>query len=658
MTNDLKFLGWKAEGLRCPNHEIDLTSSEGPASIALIQMPNGTGKTTSLELLRAAMSGSASDWDPEQIRSYRKREAGKTRTGNFTVSFKVADERATINLALDFVNGEARYSTTYKSGKMDGFSPPRPLRRFMTPGFVRFFIFDGELAENLLDPDKTDAERAIEDLFRMQLLNTMSSRVEEYWRQKTSDQRVTRDSALDKHIDKYKRSKDRLKKVKTQRARDKSKLWREQQQLEQKEEQFEEELQKRDDSQERRAEAKGSLKHWQGRVESLSADVLDKMRSPHALSETFSEDIIQLKESLDRVQLPERTAREFFEELAEEEDCICGRELDDEHRKAIRERADQYLGSDDVAFLNAMKRDIGSIEESNANGCSELESAIDSLIKATDKEQHWQTELDDVEAEITSSDPRAAEISEEVDTLKQEIDALEEKMERYDNRSEQKGIDETWGIEVLERRVERHKRKAGEVAEALGLLKKKDKLESILDTAHSTASQKVSQEICRDGNARIETLMPNNDIRIDKIDRSLRLQNRGRGSVGETLTIGYAFLSTLFDRSSYRIPFIVDSPANPIDLDIRQQIGSIIPKVSHQFIAFTISSEREGFVSSLQGSADEDIKYLTLFRKGIEEAESKMESEPDRLKNKFRDGWCVEGPSFFNSFQVDEDPNQ
>jgi DNA sulfur modification protein DndD len=661
MSNELKFLGWKSRGLRCPDHEIDLTNDGDPASIALIQMPNGTGKTTSLELLRATMSGSAPDggeWDPETVRSYRKRGPEKTRIGVFAVFFEVDDNRATIKLTLNFANGKARYDSTYGAGKQDRFNAPRPVRRFMTPGFVRFFIFDGELAENLLDSSKTDAERAIEDLFRMKILNAMASRVEEHWRQKTSDQRVKRGAALEKHIDKYERSKERLDKVKALKKQDEKKLKQKRHQLRQKEKQFEDELQKRDNTQNRRAEAKGKLQRWQSQVESLSAQVLDKMRSPNALSETFAEEIIQLKRSLDRVQLPERTAREFFEELAEEDECICGRELDRNHRETIRDRADQYLGSDDVAFLNAMKRDIGTFEESTRDGASDLESAIQSLIKATEKEKHWQTELDDAEAAITSSDPRAAEIREEVEDLEREVDKLEEKMERYDDRSEQPGINETWGIEVLERRVERHKRKAGEVAEALDLLRKKDKLESILNTAHDVARKQVSDEICRDANERIKTLMPNNDIRIDEIDRSLRLQNRGMGSVGETLTIGYAFLSTLFNRSNYSIPFIVDSPANPIDLDIRKQIGSIIPEVSHQFIAFTISSEREGFVTSLQDSSGDEIKYMTLFRKGIDEAQTKMTSEPDHLKHESSDGWCVEGPSFFNSFQVDEDPNQ
>ena len=78
---------------------------------------------------------------------------------------------------------------------------------------------------------------------------------------------------------------------------------------------------------------------------------------------------------------------------------------------------------------------------------------------------------------------------------------------------------------------------------------------------------------------RIEQLMPHNDIRISEIDGCLRLDNQSGGSVGETLSVAYAFLSTLFHRSDqHQLPFVVDSPANPIDLAIRPNIGALVPR--------------------------------------------------------------------------------
>ena len=64
------------------------------------------------------------------------------------------------------------------------------------------------------------------------------------------------------------------------------------------------------------------------------------------------------------------------------------------------------------------------------------------------------------------------------------------------------------------------------------------------------------------------------------------------------------------------MPFIVDSPANPIDLHVRRKFAELIPKLTSQFIAFTISSEREGFLTPLETAMQgKPIQYLTLFQK-------------------------------------------
>lgn len=76
MSVVMQILGWKAEGLRCPDHDISFLDQEGnPYPISLIQMPNGTGKTTTLALLRAALSGSAANpgWDDRMIASFQKK---------------------------------------------------------------------------------------------------------------------------------------------------------------------------------------------------------------------------------------------------------------------------------------------------------------------------------------------------------------------------------------------------------------------------------------------------------------------------------------------------------------------------------------------------------------------------------------------------------
>src|SRR5690554_1560113 len=127
----MRLLGWKSQGLRCPDHEINCADQDGiPYSVCLIQMPNGTGKTTTLALLRAALSGSATNWDPHTISEFRKKDSSDE-NGYFEVRLSLNGRRATIITEFDFENSRVSYKTTHGPGRRDGFHPPSDFRRFM-----------------------------------------------------------------------------------------------------------------------------------------------------------------------------------------------------------------------------------------------------------------------------------------------------------------------------------------------------------------------------------------------------------------------------------------------------------------------------------------------------------------------------------------------
>jgi ABC-type branched-subunit amino acid transport system ATPase component len=47
----IELFGWSSRGLRCPDVDVELTLHGKVAPVSLIQMPNGTGKTTTLDCL-------------------------------------------------------------------------------------------------------------------------------------------------------------------------------------------------------------------------------------------------------------------------------------------------------------------------------------------------------------------------------------------------------------------------------------------------------------------------------------------------------------------------------------------------------------------------------------------------------------------------------
>lgn len=656
MADTLQILKWSSQGLRCPDHEISFAGGNDTASpISLIQMPNGTGKTTTLELLRAALSGVAANggWDPAKIRALRKK-GGTNASGSFQLALLYNQQRLTVVITFDFEEGVARYTTTYKSGIKQGFEPPPGLKKFLNAEFVPFFVFDGELAERLLDREDTNAQEAIENLFQLRVFTLINDRVREYWDDQTQAIGATEEKGLNRRRNRVEALKARLKQLRADQAKIVKKYEAAEQELLKKKNKFNAALAQQQEIGSRLAAAEAALSQAKTAVQTCARDVLAQMRDPHALSSVFAIEMISLKANLDKVKLPESTAREFFEELAGENECVCGRPLDEETRRAIRDRAAQYLGSDEVALLNAIKGDVATFVGTDEDHTEkELAKCIGRLRALIQEEGEARTVRDQIRSEGVADNPELKKAQEDIASLDSRLNDLRAERDKYDDPSDTAGDDQTFGVKVIQRRLDDAERKLAEITQTLELKDKRDTLITILESAQSSARQAISEEVCCDANARIKMLMPDNRISIEKVERCLVLHGQEGGSVGETLSVAYGFLATLFNRSEHNLPFVVDSPANPIDLKIRAKVADLIPKLTNQFVAFTISSEREGFLPALEAAAAGKIQFLTVFRKDAQEI-----TVPAAGENKVStstDGVVVAGRQFFTTFHVDQE---
>ena len=656
MAAIMRILGWKAQGLRCPDHEISCADSDGrPHPVSLVQMPNGTGKTTTLSLLRAALSGAAVDpgWDRQMVAEFRKRNTEST-DGFFEVRLLLNDRRATIVMNFDFENDRVTYGTTHGPGKREGFHPPSDFRRFMNENFVKFYVFDGELAQHLLDREYTDAQVVVENLFQLSVFDDMRRKVNEYWDAKTQNVSATEERGLSRrqnrlatlriHLIKCIREQMELQENREELAG----------QLQKKEDAYKQEIKKEDRRFDELRSAEKKVERLKARVREEALAVLDRMRDPHALSSSFASSMLALKDGLDKVKLPESAAREFFEDLASETECVCGRPIDADIAATIRTRANRYLGTDDVTLLNSMKTAIKDvIGDAPDEGENDLNMRITGLAKEVECQRDARNDRDALRLEAVQSDPAVKSARDDIEWLRKQIDDVEGELEKFDSKDQTLSDERTFGIEILDRRVDDAERKLAEITHTLTEKAKRDTLRAIISSAQKKARMGITRELCDQGNARIAELMPDNNISINRIEQNLILEGQEGGSVGETLSIAYAFLATLFHRSDHQFPFLVDSPAGPIDLAVRPKIGELIPNLTGQFIAFTISSERERFIVPLKRASDTDIQFLTLFRKGSDELhEAAYQSGPVLETD---DGLIVAGEKFFNDFQLEEE---
>ena len=654
MAAVMRILGWRAEGLRCPDHEIVCCHENGdPYAVTLVQMPNGTGKTTTLELLRTALSGSATDenWHRGQIRQYQKKNSDCD-DGLFEVHLRLNNQRVTIRMEFDFENEQVFYKTTRGSGQRDGFYPPSNFRRFMNKNFVNFYMFDGELAQHLLSREKTDAESVVENLFQINLFKALSRKVADYWEDKTQHVSATEGRGLTRRRNRLSKLRERRRQLIKERDKFLGNRAIVAEKLTSNNDTYKHEIMKEEAREKKLDEATNEVDRLEEKVREEALDVLETMRDPHAISSTFAQSIMDLKTSLDRVKLPESAAREFFEELADEPDCVCGRPIDDEIREVIRHRAGQYLGSDDVAFLNSMKSAIqDSVGTSMDDSVKALTDKISALETTVSKERVALNDFETLRLEAEQSDPALKRVRDEIDKLEKELSEIDDNLEKFESNDQEQGDNRTCGIEVIEKRIKSAEDKVAEITHTMNLKEKRDTLRCIVANAHQKAREEITKEICAEANRRIGDLMPHNNILIDRIDHCLILQGQEGGSVGETLSVAWGFLATLFHRSEHELPFVVDSPSGSIDLAVRPEIGKLIPNLTGQFIAFIISSEREQFVSPLKSASSEEVQFVTLFRKGPTELEDHartMASFDETL-----DGMSISGETFFNGFQLD-----
>ena len=649
MAFDIKILEWKATGFRCPDHEINLQETNDETyKISLIQMPNGTGKTTTLNLIQAALSGSASSWNKEKVLEFRKRD-GKLNFAEFEMKLLLNDKLMTIIMNFDFEGGLVTYKTTHGSGQKDGFRPPRGFEKFLSKNFVKFYVFDGELAEKLLNKNHANAELVIKHLYQLNIVDTLKSAIDRHWDKQTAEVKATEMRGLNRSKNELTEKKTRLNKyVNEQKVllQEKDGLEKD---LDEKQSKFRQEIEKSDKYRNDFDQYQIELQQLKEQKNKYVSSVLESMTNPYSLSVSIVTELHDFKNSLDRVQLPETAAREFFQELAEESECVCGRVIDENIKKEILNRASKYLGSDDVSLLNSIKTSIeDTIGDSDDQARVDLNNIVIELEKVLDSIKDVELDIETLKNDFEEDNPEIENIKDDISEIEKQLANTKNDLEKYVDP-----LHEKFNIEKLRKEIDALEEEVSRRTNTVELNNKRKKLKEILTVAHQQAKLKISSEITQETNNKIMQLMPDNHIRIDKIEKHIVLKNQAGGSVGEQLSVAYAFLSTLFQRAEeHSLPFIMDSPVGPVDLKIRPQIGSLIPKLADQFLAFTISSERAGFLNSLKKSTEGNIQYLTIFREGVAEYDN---NQYGSKVVKSIDGVMIEDENFFNSFQIEEE---
>jgi DNA sulfur modification protein DndD len=657
MTVKLSILGWSASNLRCPDHEISLClpNTQVPYKATFIQMPNGTGKTTTLQLLRATLSGSAQQWTSEQIAEFRNNNS-LAEFGSFVVRLSLNDKLLTFELKFDFRRKEIEYRTTYNSGIQNGFFPPSIIKKFLNIEFVSLFIFDGELARNLLDDKQTRARDAIDALFQLSLFDGVASYFQANWEAHAANTNSTTEQGLNRRKNKLKSIKQRKKEIQAK-----------QRELHLQKSQLKTNLQKAEAEYETAfnqdknlgTKLKNTKEELANAEKAVSLDLqqsIEEMRNPQKLVPNFGSYLLNLKDNLDSLKLPTSTSQQFFEELACASECVCGRPMDEESSTKVRERASQYLAEDEVAALNIIKSNIAKYCRRDTEYFAlQLQEQLEQLGKCIRLRDNKSTEISAIEKQrIEQGDSELEDKKAQQEKLKSNLKACEEQLKEIERIPLTNPKDDTKCLKELDRLIKQAEEDVAQASNTLNLLKKTQIIQAILTQSHKQAREKLRRYMIDGTNQRVSQLLTRNPVVLDDIQNSLKLKDRKKASEGQTLSVAYAFLATIFNQSTYKLPFIVDSPAISLDLNVRREVASFIPDLFEQFFAFTISSERNGFIDTLHQTVNEEVHYLTLFSK-VDQTRYLWQNQDVSLVTETSNGILIEGKDFFEQFDLEQE---
>lgn len=327
----------------------------------------------------------------------------------------------------------------------------------------------------------------------------------------------------------------------------------------------------------------------------------------YLLSESLCARMFELGNSMKKLKLPKTIAKDFFTELASADRCVCDRCIGERERTAILKRADQYLGSDQQSVLNTVKSSLmDSVYDER------LKKAFEELEELRAQANRLDTRFKTNEEKlIKAGGEKARELQERIEELIRLISIARDELERIESKDENDAsLTEENNLHKADQKFKYYEQEIAKATRTNTALRKKELVDSLVNEIKLQATTALKQEIVRKTNEKLRRVIVDDYVEIESIDRYIKLKGRDGASEGQTLSIAYCFLGTLFEDSELEFPFIIDSPTGKMDFEKRQAVADIIPLVFNQMIAFVQSAEVERFADRFY--ANPDSQYLTV----------------------------------------------
>lgn len=661
----IEILGWKCKGLRSADMEIDLCRNKGISKVSLILLDSGGGKTTVCELIRHTLTGSIQTLKPEEVLSYARplNSSYRKDEGYFELTVNFDNDRYTFEVNFDFIQRSIKMNTSSSSirGHREGYKPPTAAMEFLKKNFVDLYIYDGEQAKNILDEKSNVADLTIERINQLGYFDEIKDNLSNYFQKLKNESTVNKaaQSQVTRLQNKIKALQDRkieLKNLMKAKSKESVDLQKEQNKLTKEKRDIDESSK---EAQERLKKVEVEIIADEAFISDCLKSILNNMKQPHHISANIEKSYINFRNNLEKQKIPEHSSSAFFEEVAHGTTCICDLPISEEMRTAILNNSKKYMGSSFTSFFDHMKSDVknfvlNSGENNNQLALEDLKNKLIArkalLLKnkqdATNISRSIKTstgrDLAVIDGEIEAGLKKMAAINVFIDNFSKPDDSINEGTAPAKIFSE-------FSLDALI--------KAMKSQEALSqnLLNINNKIEDIyllIDDCKARAKRNIKDKLKANMNEKLALIISQDTIEIDEMGDSIKLKYIEHGSEGQNLALAYIFLTVALNqaRESNQLPLLVDSPAGKIGQTIRENLASMVPYNTSQFICLIQLGERQWFADKLHHHAGTNPSFYTVFLKKPETMHYLTENIKD-LKE-YDNSAVVPGFEFLSQFSV------
>ena len=648
---NLNILGWKCEGLRCPDFNVEI-NERGNNSSTFFQMPNGTGKTTTLRLLKRSLyNHEFKSSEIEEFKAKKKEEYKKE--GFFEAKFAVDGKIFYIRINFDFEKKIASYSSSLsdEGGYVLGFKLPKEIENIIDKELVDLLLVDLEIdVKPMFRDSQTKAQEAIRKFCKINLLESLINDFKNFKdkKRKESSQSGNVQNQINTEETRLNKIDIRIKEVEKKKNQYKKYLNDTEEEYLSGKKQLDDALQRDSQLNRRRQELEKKRDEVKSKYDEILTKNLNDIKNIGTYENNLKIEVKEFVNNLDEMGLPEEEVRIFFDKILKKTDCICGEKLTDDKKEVIKKAMDSFISQEEAGI-------IGKIKDAVRKNTQEHDKV--DLLANSSLIQQLKQELDATNENINILNNKALKddrnLSDKIKKLEKEREFKKEFLDNIINQEwKARDGEDTESLLSLGEQKKIVEKKLAELSGTKEIEEKVIFLSEIIEEAIIASENEISKEITSECNKKIQEMFINNPIYINSIDKHIVLEGQAEGSTGQEARIGIIFLLTILERSSIHFPLIVDTPVKGMDNAAKRRTAGFISDLKSQFICFVIDADKPNFTAEYIKLDKKNSNFITAFRRSKEFDNLTDSIETKKISN---NGQVVYGYSFFEKFTEEED---